>query len=615
MARIVTLMSAAGAVCLFASTAEAQWQSQTLSLVPGWNAVYFEVQPEPRSCDVIFSNAPVESVWGWNRRFSSVQFIQEANTLVTPQRDWLVYFPPGDPASAQKTLFSLEGGKCYLIKMLSNAAPVSLTVIGTPSLRKISWLADSFNLVGFAVNPVAPPTFASFFQASPAHATSPIYRLRADGRWLPVSASATTMLSGEAFWIYTTGESSYTGPLQVGLDQSTGLDYGSQLAEQTLRIKNVTSTSINVVVSQLDSLNAPDGNVPALAGRVVLSYWNMNFSSNQFWLPLPTRLSGTILQPGEEAGLRLMVRRRDMPPFAGAVGPLGALYESILDISDGNGSFRYRVPVTAQGLQTKAAQYGIQGLKVRTYKRMDKSFSAYALAGLWVGAASVTNVSQPANANDPGTPVPAASEYQLRLIFHVDGTGHAQLLQRVFELWQPGTYTNNAEGISEVSQPGHYVLVSDEKYLNRFSGATIRDGTAVGRRYSSVSFGFDNAITNLIDGNFGTNLWSCRITNGHNDPTNPFKHVYHPDHNNLAEDYQTPLPEGVKSYTVTRQITLQFTATDPESLAVAGWGDNQIGGIYQETLSGLHRNPIYVSGTFRLRHASAVPLLNDGLTN
>ena len=76
-------------LCLFPAITLGQWTTQTIVLRPGWNAVYLEVQPEPRDCDSIFAKLPVESVWGWNRRFTTVQFIQDANQLLPGRPDWL----------------------------------------------------------------------------------------------------------------------------------------------------------------------------------------------------------------------------------------------------------------------------------------------------------------------------------------------------------------------------------------------------------------------------------------------------------------------------------------------------------------------------------------------
>src|SRR5688500_12137045 len=71
----------------------AQWTSQAIHLKPGWNAIFLEVQPEPRECDALLQDLPIQSVWCWNRSFDSVQFIQDPETLVPGQPDWLLWVP------------------------------------------------------------------------------------------------------------------------------------------------------------------------------------------------------------------------------------------------------------------------------------------------------------------------------------------------------------------------------------------------------------------------------------------------------------------------------------------------------------------------------------------
>src|SRR3954470_23231891 len=79
-------------------TARGQWTNQSFALRPGWNAVYLELQPEPQQCDFLFANVPVESVWAWNRRFSTVQFVTNVNDLAVGLPDWLSYVPTNNPA-------------------------------------------------------------------------------------------------------------------------------------------------------------------------------------------------------------------------------------------------------------------------------------------------------------------------------------------------------------------------------------------------------------------------------------------------------------------------------------------------------------------------------------
>src|SRR5262249_15954638 len=159
-----------------------------------------------------------------------------------------------------------------------------------------------------------------------------------------------------------------------------------------------------------------------------------------------------------------------------------------------------------------------------------------------------------------------------------------------------------------VNQPGRYVLVTDDRLIPGFSGAALRDGQRVARRFSSTGFAFRSPLGMSGTGDFGAggSVFSCTTVLDFDDPLNPFKHPYHPDHDNLDDRYAQKLPEGVESFTVTRQIQLQFTAADPDGLTIAGWGDNQLGGVYRETLTGLHTSALYLQGTFRLQQASRV---------
>jgi hypothetical protein len=94
-------------------------------------------------------------------------------------------------------------------------------------------------------------------------------------------------------------------------------------------------------------------------------------------------------------------------------------------------------------------------------------------------------------------------------------------------------------------------------------------------------------------------------------PLNPFKHIYHPDHNNLDERFEQKLAEGKESFSVTRSLSLEFTATDPAGLNPPGWGETELGGTYRETITGVHRSAIQVSGNFRLVRVSPAAAVNQ----
>jgi hypothetical protein len=164
-----------------------------------------------------------------------------------------------------------------------------------------------------------------------------------------------------------------------------------------------------------------------------------------------------------------------------------------------------------------------------------------------------------------------------------------------------------------VDQPGRFVLVTRNDLISEFSGAAIRNGQPVGRRISSAAFGFSEPV--VMSGSFDGTLTSSPMTLDYDHPLNPFKHKYHPDHDNLGYDFETKHPEGKESYTIVRTITLAFTAEDPDGLRLSGWGDNQVGGVYQESIQGVHKEELRVEGIFRLHHASRVAVLNDGITS
>jgi hypothetical protein len=227
----------------------------------------------------------------------------------------------------------------------------------------------------------------------------------------------------------------------------------------------------------------------------------------------------------------------------------------------------------------------------------------------------INAVSQPASASSPTNPVPVGTPLQFRLLVHVDTNGNARLLQKVLEMFKEGTVKPDPNNPSNniVDPPGHYVLLTDDSLIANFTGAALRDSTPVGRRLSSAVFGFRQPVLLTGVGAFGTGDFTCQVNLDYDEPVDPFKHRYHPDHDNLDDRFQNKVPEGVESFTVNRQIELQFTAQDPDNLTLAGWGDDQLGGNYRETITGLNSQPLFISGTFRFTRASTVGILNDGI--
>lgn len=591
----LSCMTLLAGLCL-SPGAMAAWDQQTIVLNPGWNAVFFEVQPTKNLCADIFKDVPIKSVWAWNQRFSSVQYIRNPNELLPDQPEWLTYFPEDRREAFVTTLYAIHSGHAYLIE-LAGDSPVTLELHGRLIHRTPTWLSDSFNFAGFHIDPQHPPTFREFFEPSRAHNGQPVYRLNASGEWEKIQSPASTfMRSGEAYWLFSKGQSSYAGPLTVDVDSGRGLNYGLTVTEEMLIIRNYSSVDKVITLSTRPS-NRPtflavddetDGSAAKpLAGEVVLAHRTL-----LTWKPMGETLE-IELKANITMGVPLAVMRSLMPDSPSR----GALYESILEVSDGAGS-RFQIPVTAE--------------------KHDPTHM-----GLWVGTATITAVSEAGNTSTPTTPTPTASSFQFRIIVHVDDatTPQVHLLQEVYMMQVQETLIEDPPNsdIFVVDEPSFYVLLTEDDLVPLFQPIALRDGELVGRRISAPAYVMPEVDDNgdksrpplIFTGLMGDNL-TVTIDLPFNDPLNPFVHLFHPDHNNLNELYNEnlPLPEGIESFTFTRDIELDFMTGNPLGIDAPNWGEDVLGGIYTETIRGAHQKDIYVSGTFLLNHVVDVGILN-----
>jgi len=333
----IKIFIAAGVVLAIAfafTKAHAQSEvTQTFTLKRGWNAVFLEVQPDPRDPATVFAGLDhLDSVWTWLSRESTAEFIQNPSEGLYGQPGWHAYFKveETDFRSRLTNLYAVLGNQAYLFKV-KNTAPAEFTcqITGIPSMRKTRWLADSFNMVGFHLRPDSEPTFGAFFAPSAAHAGQAIYRLNnTSGEWEFLQNQATaTMRSGEACWVYCQGGSTYQGPLRVDLPMSDGLYYGSSLTRQTITLTNLSSVTRTVNF--------------ALSGEVVLYYREWDVTNGYYtWKPL-NQMPATVLQPESSRNVWLEVRREQM-----GVG----LSEGLLEVTDDKG-IRIRAPVSAERIQ------------------------------------------------------------------------------------------------------------------------------------------------------------------------------------------------------------------------------------------------------------------------
>lgn len=318
---IVTVGFIVGIACTAAHAAPEA--TQTFTLHPGWNAVFLEVQPEPHDPASVFEGLPVESVWTWLERHTTQEFIQNPNEGLWGQPGWCAYFT-SEKQVFLTNLFAVFANWPYLIK-LGGTDAVTWTVTGAPSVKKIKWVANSFNLVGFHVAPGSPPTFAEFFSPSPAHAGQAIYRLNQQGNWEFVAdPGAARVRSGEAYWVYCEGTSTYQSPLRVEASVD-GLNYSTFLTEQAVKLENLSDVSRTITFTLS----------PPVEG---LTYRDFDRSMGYFTWPPLAAMPALSLAPGRQANVRLAVRRAMLS---------SGLTESVISVTDDKG-IRFLVPVSVE---------------------------------------------------------------------------------------------------------------------------------------------------------------------------------------------------------------------------------------------------------------------------
>jgi hypothetical protein len=357
----------------FGITARAQWQTQSMTLKPGWNAVYLHVDASHVSLDTLLgTTGTIDEIWLWQTAVSQLQFITSPQNPTTPNSQWAVW--NRSPGSVD-TFTQLLPNAAYLVH---NAATTNTVwnLIGKPVLPQYNWTTTGLNFIGFPTPAGAPPSFEKFLDPVPALALdAEIFRYPGGGMSpVPVPAlvyPGTAVRRGEAFWMRARDYNAYFGPLGVSL-QSGGntIDFGSRLGTYSLRLRNNSDRTNTFTLSLLPSGLAPSGQtgsvgVPPLLIRgprsaTNLAYLHTLLTTNQ----VPSDHQVVLMprgQPGSEVEVVLGLNRSAMSTT------VGERYAGILRFADANGLSQIDVGVAATVDDT---------------------------AGLWVGDASVTQVAQ-----------------------------------------------------------------------------------------------------------------------------------------------------------------------------------------------------------------------------
>jgi hypothetical protein len=562
-----------GALSCNAQTLPAQTLTQSVSLRAGWNAVFLEVTPDANSVEAVFQPLTVagvlESVWRRRSETSSVQFVQDPAQLLPEAEDWLTWFPSAGNRGVLRSLHVVHGGHSLLIKLASSAAPQTLTLTGRPVIQPHVWQKGRNSLSGFYVSPSSPPTFASFFTGSAAHATSGVRKMDAvTGNWVPITVNE-TIARGQAYMVFSSDFSTFQGPTSVEVDDRGLLDFSEFLVERPITLRNSRNAGATFNLKVLGEGGA------GKAGGVALSVYN-DWSGTQDtngdgaadlpgWVPLSGTVSSIPVGLNTTRTVRVGIRRQDM---AGQGRQLS--FASLLEITSALGT-SHQIGVHADGMPAPG----------------DPSRNA----GLWVGHAVVDRVQQVTQAAT-STPQSVSSEARLRMIVHVDLAGQARLLREAIVMWIDGL----SDESGTITEAGRFIVFADGPAIAtwktqntglapRLKGLSEKAGKLGGQRMSSAGFSFVGSRIFSGAQAFGNGAATVTIQalpDGA-DGLNPFRHRYHPDH-----------AEGLD---YSRTITLAM------ALSSNGQPETVLRGSYAESISGLHRSPIAVSGSFSLSRA------------
>lgn len=555
---------------------------QDIELQPGWNAIHVEVEPINNKIDTIFAGVPVASVWRWIPNKVGSDFIQDPAEGLLSLDGWFGYFPEPRPEAFLSNLYTISGNTSYLIYLDDNHNR-SVQIAGTPVLTNVTWKSNGFTLTGLPVNPAVEPTFSAYFALSDAHLNQPIYQLNSAGFWeLVTDPSTRSIKSGEAYWIFTDGISNYPGLIDIKLQQGDSLEYRTVFTEMSFMLSNLSDVTNFVNIQRVGGVNMP------------MKFLNVDpETGEEAWPDLPVNRV-VELAPGEDVFIKFAVDRKNFSEER---------MEQIFSITNEQGA-RYLLHAGASTVQPLTLP--TRKTRIRGVEEVPVSN-----AGLWIGTVEVNAVSEAQSGAVEARPV--GKPFIYRVMIHVDATGTAKLVKNIVQMWQEGTYSPSASDpdFLEVDTPGNYVLLTDNNLIPNFSGVTIRSGQSAGIRYSTVAYDFNGNEVEMNGTLAVSDSLSVNLLVDSDLPTNPFLHKYHPDHDNLDAQF---LNYKQEAFQVTREMQFLFLANNPEYPDVddpPGWGYQIMGGEYRESISGLHKNTIFIEGEFKLQRVAATPVLNQ----
>lgn len=527
------LLLALVAILFHPHAARSQWATETYTLTAGWNGVWLPLDCTYDDIGNVLSDIRIEEVWRWNPPASSTQFTTSPQTPLAGDVQWNTWIR-ATPVAPLSTFFSLSGNTAYLFKVADSVGSGTITVPikGKPVAPVYAWKESGTNLFGF---PIAGSTsFEQYFSYSSTLNNGPAIFAYLGGAGLQPTPTRITaprtasVVRNRAYWVQTTAYTDFYAPFKVAAD-STTFDFGTAGYTASMRLTNPTSAPLSITVASVNSATPPTvlgsgPQPPTAAGAVPIKIrGSLDPASGTYgYATLPATLN---LAAGEDREVVFTLDRSSMGSTAGAD------FQSLLRLSDSLGQARIDLPVHA----------------VTT-----------SLAGVWIGTANLTQVDQIVGDQvTSNSPRPVNSPMPVRFIVHMDDSSHVTLLQQVY-FGAPSS--GNAIRIAATKQSGTTPSTLDQTQLasaTRLSSASFPVGLV---KSGSGSLGISGSAGFLVSLSPGAS-------------TNPFLHIYHPDHG------------PAQSYLITRKITLDFDGADAASDPT--FGSSTLGGNYTELVSGL----------------------------
>ena len=555
------------------ASAPAQWITRNYPLVTGWNGIWLEGDASYTTVADLFAAYPaVTEVWRWNPNADQTNFVQTPSEPTTASDEWTVW-KRND--SNEQLLSRMVANSSYLIRSTA-AATLSVKQLVVPPTA--TWLISGANFLGFPSAPgsqtTSAPTLSRYLASYPSASTTvlapttKIYKYiggeLGPGNPLQVAPGTETLEKGKAYWFNVATVGNFTAPVEYEVASSAGLAFGRTQAVMSVGITNRSTTSLTLTVALGASESAP-GSQPAVSGGVPLTQRVFNSSTNSYTeTPMGGSFTVTIAASGRTT-LDFGIDRSQM------TGNADAFYASILRFTDSAGLSDVSLPVSGQTAST---------------------------AGLWLVNTQVGQVDQVSQVDNPvsGSGSSTPQPFPLLFLAHVDSAGTARLLSEAFV--GKLTTTGNPVGI----------CISESRVLG-FSASDLKPVRYFASQMPTSITSITGTSTSIIGTTATGSTLSWTIPIVFNDPTNPFVHNYHPDHDNLDAKGQA-LVAGQESFTINRNCQFTFTSSSPDGNYVAGWGTTVLGGTYLESITGLHKQVLQVRGTFRMQRVSEIAAID-----